>query len=113
MFSPTKRVAFQERLVEFIPTPVIEGFSDIESETLTSEDDHRRRREVIEAEDGHSTPIHGGRKRDWIWRPMEDDVSTAHDLVSLRSSTETTTVQVQFDAVNMQFDSVNGEDNLL
>ena len=86
MFPPVKRVTFKERLVEFLPSPVTEGLSDTEIETYSTEDDHKRRREVIEAEDGHSTPAHRRRKkRDWVWRPVEDDVLTSHDLVSVRS----------------------------
>ena len=86
MFPPVKRVTFKERLVEFLPTPVIEGLSDTEVEPSSTEDDHKRRRELIEAEDGHSTPVHRRRKkRDWVWRPVEDDVLTSHDLVSVRS----------------------------
>ena len=101
MFSRTKRVAFQERLVEFVPTPVIEA-SDTEVETSSSEDDHKRRREVIEAEDGHSTPMLGRHKRrDWIWRPVEDDVLTSYDLVKLGTNTDTTPVQIQLDAVGV------------
>ncbi|CAF9941425.1 MAG: hypothetical protein ALECFALPRED_009106 [Alectoria fallacina] len=103
MFPPVKRVAFQERLVEFMPTPVIEGLLDTEVETPSTEDDHKRRREVIEAEDGHSTPVHGRpKRRDWVWRPVEDDVLTSHDLALVRNDTGTLTVQVQTDLVNVQ-----------
>ena len=113
MFSPTKRVAFQERLVEFVPTPIIEGLSDAELESSSSEDDHKRRREVIEAEDGHSTPIQGRRKRrEWVWRPVEDDILTSHDHVMLGDNNETTPVQVQVEAVNVQSHSVNEEDDV-
>ena len=115
MFPPTKRVAFQERLVEFMPTPVIEGLSDTEVETSSSlEDDHERRRKVIEAEDGHSTPIHGRRKRrDWIWRPVDDDLLESHDVVCLENKLETPQLQMQFDVANVQIDSVNEEDAVL
>ena len=110
MFPPVKRVAFQERLIEFMPTPVIEGLSDTEVETLSTEDDHKRRRELIEAEDGHSTPIHGRRKkRDWVWRPVEDDVLKSHDPVSAKNHTETPPVQLPIDLVNMQPDSGHGK----
>ena len=102
MFPPVKQVTFQERLVEFMPTPVTEGLSDTEVETCSTEDDHKRRREVIEAEDGHSTPVHRRRKkRDWVWRPVEDDVLISHDLVSVRS-----------DVVNTQPDLSNGKDEV-
>ena len=113
MFSPTKRVAFQERLVEFVPTPVIEGVSDNELETSSSEDEHKRRREVIEAEDGHSTPIQGRRKkREWVWRPVEDDILTSHDRVMLGDNNETTPFQVHGEAVNVRSHSVNKENNV-
>ena len=113
MFSPTKRVAFQERLVEFVPTPVIEGFSDTELESSSSEDDHKRRREVIEAEDGHSTLIQGRRKRrEWVWRPVEDDILTSCDSVMLGDNNKTTPVQVQVEAVNVKSHSVDEEDDV-
>lgn len=112
MFPPMKRVAFQERLVEFMPTPVIEGLSDTEVETSSSEDDHKRRRTVIEAEDGHPMPIHGRRKRrDWVWRPVEDDILKSHDVVSLRNKSETPLVQMPLDVANVQTNSVNEEDD--
>ncbi|KAL9065965.1 MAG: hypothetical protein Q9161_007880 [Pseudevernia consocians] len=110
MFPPVKRVAFQERLVEFMPTPVVEGLSDTEVETSSTEDDHKRGRKVIEAEDGHSVSVHGRRKkRDWVWRPMEDDVLTSHNLVSVGPDTETQPIQVQVDEVNLQSNSGNGK----
>lgn len=113
MFPPVKRVAFQERLVEFMPTPVIEGLSDSEVETSSTEDDHKRRREVIEAEDGHSTPIHGRRKRrDWVWRPVEDDALTSHDLVSVGNDAGAPPVQVQVDVINVQPGSGTGKDDV-
>lgn len=111
MFPPMKRVAFQERLVEFMPTPVIEGLSDTEVETSSSEDDHKRRRKFIEAEDGHPTPIHGRRKRrDWVWRPVDDDIPKSHDVVSLGNKSETPPVQMQLDVANVQPNSVDEED---
>ena len=102
MFPPVKRVTFHETLVEFMPTPVIEGLSDTEVETCSTEDEHKRRREVIEAEDGHPTPAHIRRKkRDWVWRPVEDDVLTSHDLASVRN-----------DMVNTQPDLSTGKDKV-
>ena len=81
MFPPVKRVSFQETLVEVAPIPVIEDPSDDETNAPSTEEEHRRRREAIEAEDGHATSTHGKRKRrrDWVWRPMEDDVLVSHD----------------------------------
>lgn len=87
MFSPVKRVAFQEKLVELVPTPSIEASPDdseaeAEADLPSTDAEHQRRREVIEAEDGHATAVQGRRKRrrEWIWRPMEDDVLALHDV---------------------------------
>ena len=82
MFPPVKRVSFAEKLVEIAPTPVIEDPSDTELDAPATEAEQRRRREVIEAEDGHATPMQGRRKRrrEWVWRPMEDDVLTSHNM---------------------------------
>ena len=113
MFPPVKRVTFQERLVEIMPTPVIEGSSDTEVESLSTEDDHKRRREIIEAEDGHSTPVHGRRKRrDWVWRPVENDVLTSHDRVSTENDSETPPVQLQLNVVNVQPSLASGRDDV-
>lgn len=107
-----KRVAFQERLVEFMPTPVIESLSDTEVETSSSEDDNKRRRKVIEAEDGYLMPIHGRRKRrDWVWRPVDDDTLKSHDVVSHGNNSETPPDQMQLDVANVQTNSVNEEDD--
>ena len=82
MFPPVKRVSFAEKLVEIAPTPVIEDLSDTELDAPATEAEQRRRREVIEAEDGHATPMQGRRKRrrEWVWRPMEDDVLASHNM---------------------------------
>ncbi len=82
MFPPVKRVSFAEKLVEIAPTPVIEDPSDTELDAPATKAEHQRRREVIEAEDGHATPMQGRRKRrrEWVWRPMEDDVLALHNM---------------------------------
>ena len=82
MFPPVKRVSFAEKLVDIAPTPVIEDPSDTELDAPATEAEQRRRREVIEAEDGHATPMQGRRKRrrEWVWRPMEDDVLASHNM---------------------------------
>ena len=82
MFPPVKRVSFAEKLVEIAPTPIIEDLSDTEPDAPATEAEQRRRREVIEAEDGHATPMQGRRKRrrEWVWRPMEDDVLASHNM---------------------------------
>lgn len=82
MFPPVKRVAFKERMVEIVPNPIIDESSDGDSNAELTEDEHHRRREEIQAEDGHVTPVHSRRKpREWIWRPVDDDV-----LIELDSS---------------------------
>ena len=82
MFPPVKRVSFAEKLAEIAPTPVIEDPSDTELDAPATEAEQRRRREVIEAEDGHATPMQGRRKRrrEWVWRPMEDDVLASYNM---------------------------------
>lgn len=110
MFLPVKRVAFQERLVEFMPTPVIEALPDTEVEASSTEEDHKRRREIIEAEDGSSTPVDRRlKRRDWVW----SEVLASHDLVSVSvgNDTEAPPVQMPVD-VNMQPDPANGKDDV-
>lgn len=97
MFPPIKKVAFQDKLVQIIPSPAVErSSSDTEGEVeeqeagadgerlSLTEDEHQKRRELIEAEDGHSKPIHGRRKRhrEWVWRPVEGDILVYHDIGS-------------------------------
>ena len=96
MFPPVKRVSFQEALVEVAPTPVIEDPSDDESDPPSTEEEHQRRREAIEAEDGHARTTHGKRKRrrDWVWRPMEDDILTSHSSGHLDDGVERPASQV-------------------
>ena len=65
MFTPTKRVLFSDALVELLPTPIIEG-SD-ESDTEGS-----RKHDLSEADltnaGGTGTPIQSKRRRrDWVW----------------------------------------------
>lgn len=68
-------------MVEVIPTPVVEYASDSEVDTVLTEEEQRRRREIIEVEDGHAKLVGGRRKRrrEWIWRPLEDDILIEHD----------------------------------
>lgn len=80
MFPPVKKVAFQEKLAETMPTPVFDASSDEERDGQTntgieSEEQHIERREIIQAEDGHSSRKGGRRikrRREWIWRPESD-----------------------------------------
>jgi hypothetical protein len=90
MFPPVKRVSFKDSLVEVAPIPVIDDASDDEADAFSTEEEHRRRREIIEAEDGHATPTHGKRKRrrDWVWRPMEDDVLASYDNSQINNAIE-------------------------
>lgn len=105
MFPPVKRVAFQERLVEYMPSPVLEGLSGSEVDD-SSEEDHKRRREVIEAEDGRSTPVDRRlKRRDWVW----SDVSASHDLVSVGNETQAPPAQVPVDVANVQRHSGTGK----
>ncbi|KAL6717458.1 hypothetical protein ACLMJK_005373 [Lecanora helva] len=90
MFPPVKQVCFREqRLTETIPIPSLEISHEIEAEgeevggegdVPNTEEEQQRRREEIQAEDGHATPTHYRRKRrrEWIWRPVEDDVLMGH-----------------------------------
>lgn len=71
--------------MELVPTPIIdESSDDADTDVPSTDAEHQRRRDIIEAEDGHATPVQGRRKRrrEWVWRPMEDDVLALHDLKS-------------------------------
>lgn len=93
MFPPVKRVTFQEKLVEVVPTPSIEDSSDLGPDIEPTEDEHQRRMEEIQAEDGHATPIHGRRKRrrEWVWRPLSDDILIQNHAYGTRGEVETST----------------------
>jgi hypothetical protein len=90
MFPPVKRVTFQEKLVEVVPTPSIEDSSDLEPDIEPTEDEHQRRMEEIQAEDGHAIPIHGRRKRrrEWVWRPLSDDILIQNHAYGTRGEME-------------------------
>lgn len=92
MFPPVKRVAFPEKMIEVLPTPVLDVSSEDEDEGALTEEEQKRRREEIQAEDGHMTPNVGRRKRrrDWIWRPLDDDDD---DIDCGVSRTETRSVE--------------------
>lgn len=85
MFPPVKRVVFHDPLEEAIPTPMLEDLSDL-SDTDSSdkhprtEDEVEQRRAIIKEEDGSATPLHGRRKRrrEWVWRPLDDDILAEH-----------------------------------
>lgn len=84
MFPPVKRVAFREKLVELVPTPLVEESSPDAQiiDAPATEDEQRRRRELIEAQDGHATPVQGRlkRRREWVWRPLDDDILLSRHL---------------------------------
>ncbi len=85
MFPPVKRVVFHETLEETIPIPNFEEHSDSSDSDNSdkrqrTEDEIKERRAIIEEEDGSATPVHGRRKRrrEWVWRPLDDDILTRH-----------------------------------
>ena len=100
MFPPVKRVIFREILEDIIPKPV----ADYSSDTSDSDCGEKRPRATFEEtglrgrptaeekeEEGvPSTPVHRRRKRrrEWVWRPLDDDILTAHHTqVGIESST--------------------------
>ncbi|KAL8934607.1 MAG: hypothetical protein Q9216_005819 [Gyalolechia sp. 2 TL-2023] len=75
IFRPTKRVSFAEALVEIVPTPLLSD-SDIDGmeSTAAAGTEAASEQKRLDKSDG----ILGRRKRrsrDWIWRPVDDDVS--------------------------------------
>ncbi len=64
---------------------MLEDLSDL-SDTDSSdkhprtEDEVEQRRAIIKEEDGSATPLHGRRKRrrEWVWRPLDDDILAEH-----------------------------------
>ena len=85
MFPPVKRVIFHDQLEETIPTPTLDDSSDSSDSDSSgkpprTDDEIRQRRAIIEEEDGSATPVHGRRKRrrEWVWRPLEDDILSEH-----------------------------------
>lgn len=88
MFPPVKRVLFCELLEEIIPgqaLPALSEASDSENVGKRPRDspiqNHARRSTTVE-EDQQSTPVHGRRKRrrEWIWRPLEDDILASNRI---------------------------------
>ena len=70
---------FQEKTPEIIPTPVIEVSAEDDEHRHLCAEERDERRAAIEAEDGHAG-IRGRRskrKREWIWRPMPEDMMSA------------------------------------
>jgi hypothetical protein len=102
MFPPIKRVLFQEKLVELMPTPIVEESEPSDSDSDASAERRKRRRENIkggkeepeEPEDMPATPVQGRwkRKREWVWTlgPLEGgevevDDGSSHDFGGRRS----------------------------
>lgn len=90
LFPRIKHVCFRERLEELIPTPIIDkthdttDVSDSDTSDKRLEDEIAERKaldNLLEEEEGNSTASVLGRrkrrKRDWIWRPLEDDISAS------------------------------------
>lgn len=90
MFPPVKHVIFREILEDIIPKPV----ANYSSDASDSDGGEKRPRasfeqtefrgrltaEEKEEEGVLSTPVHRRRKRrrEWVWRPLDDDILTAH-----------------------------------
>ena len=95
-FPPTKRVCFQERLEEVIPTQIMhenpEELSDtsiifdvdVSDERLEDDISERRALDELLEEEASTTKPHSRRKRarDWIWRPLDDDILASNGEVS-------------------------------
>lgn len=84
LFPRTKRVCFHDRLEDFIPTPLVDETPD-DSEASDSDSSEKRLEDEISErkalddllEEEEATPqVNGRRKcrREWIWRPLEDDI---------------------------------------
>ena len=89
MFLAIKRVAFPEKFVEILPAPILGTPSDGGNESTFS-GGKQLKREEIEAEDGHATPIQRRRKRrrEWVWPPLDDNlVDHDFDRVTIRENT--------------------------
>ena len=84
LFPRTKQVCFRERLEELIPTCLVDetpdatDASDSDSSDVRLKDDvaERKALDQLLEEETAKTPAHGRRKRrrEWIWRPLEDDI---------------------------------------
>lgn len=87
-FPRVKRVCFHEKLEEVIPIQIADETSDTLGLSEADTSDKRLQDEIAERkaldelleEEASTTSIHGRRKRrrDWIWRPLEDDILASH-----------------------------------
>ena len=88
MFQPVKKVAFCEVLEDFIPPKLVEYSSGSENEggekrprAAYERGEYRGRKTADEEEDLPATPIQQRRRkrrREWVWRPVDDDVLAEH-----------------------------------
>lgn len=88
MFQPVKNVAFCEVLEDFIPQKLVEYSSGSENEggekrprAAYERGEYRGRKTADEEEDLPATPIQQRRRkrrREWVWRPVDDDVLAEH-----------------------------------
>ena len=88
-FPRTKKVCFRERLEEYIPIPLADETTDPSKTQNCDSSDTRLEDEIAERkalddllEEEVTKPlVHGRRKRrrEWIWRPLEDDIYSLRD----------------------------------
>lgn len=88
MFQPIKKVTFCEILEDFIPQKMIEYSSGSETEgdekrarAAYERGEDRGRKPPDEQEDMPATPLQQRRRkrrREWVWRPVDDDVLAEH-----------------------------------
>lgn len=88
MFPPVKRVLFRESLEEIIPRQELEPLSEasdsdsgVKRRRPQSSNDDNSENHIFDEGNKSPTPIHGRRKRhrEWIWRPLEDDILVSQD----------------------------------
>lgn len=92
MFLPVKRVVFREILEDIIPAQIVDYSSD-GSDSDCGEKRPRATFEKVELRESQSanvveegapsTPVNRRRKRrrEWVWRPLEDDVLAVHHIL--------------------------------
>ena len=84
LFRHAKHVCFRERLEEPIPTPILDETPDTPERSDSDSSENRLQDEIAERkalddllEEEAAMPLaHGRRKRrrEWIWRPLDDDI---------------------------------------
>ena len=88
LFLPVKRVMFRELLEDIIPTPSVEYASDASSSDCGEKrsraklDNGGTRGRQNAAEDAPLMPVQRRRKRrrEWVWRPLDDDILAVHHM---------------------------------